>query len=208
VSDATPWVFVVDDDPSVRKALARLLQSADLQTETFPSAAAFLDHSRPDVPSCLILDVQMPEVDGLDLQRSLSDDPISLPIVFITGHGDIPKTVRALKAGAVDFLPKPFEDEVLLGAVQQAIAQDRQDRATRADVSTIKERVASLSPREHEVMGYVVSGLLNKQIARRLGVKEKTIKVHRGQVMRKMQAGSVAELVRMAEKVGIASQRD
>jgi RNA polymerase sigma factor (sigma-70 family) len=203
MTDASGFVFVVDDDPSVRKALARLLRSAGLQTETFSSAAEFLEFQRPDASGCVVLDVHMPETDGLELQQSLSEGHVSLPIIFISGHGDIPMSVRAMKAGAVDFLPKPFDDEELLRAVRQALAQDTRDREQRSNVSIIEERVASLSARERQVLAYVVTGMPNKQIARRLGIKEKTVKAHRGQVMQKMQAASLAELVRMAEKVGI-----
>jgi FixJ family two-component response regulator len=203
MTDTAAWVFVVDDDASVRKALTRLLRSAGWQAEAFASATEFLKYDRPDAPSCLVLDVQMPELDGLALQHSLSEGHISLPIIFISAFGDIPMTVQAIKAGAVDFLQKPISDKDLLRAVGQALAQDTHDRVSRSDVSLIQQRVASLSPREREVLSYVVSGKLNKQIGHQLGITEKTIKVHRGQVMRKMRAGSLAELVRMAEKVGI-----
>lgn len=201
----SPVVYVVDDDPSVRKALPRLLRSAGMRSEVFPSAVAFLEHELPDVPSCLILDVQMPEIDGLELQRRLSQEQLSLPIIFITGHGDIPMSVRAIKAGAVDFLTKPFDDEQLLSAVSLALQQAALDRARHSDESIIRQRVETLSPREREVLAHVVSGMLNKQIGRRLGVTEKTIKVHRAQVVRKMHASSLPELVRMAERVGITA---
>jgi len=205
-----PWVFVVDDDPSVRRSLVRSLRSAGLQSESFPTATAFLHFlncERPDAPACLVLDVQLPEVDGLQLQRELTARRNPLPIVFITGHGSIPMTVQAIKSGAIDLLPKPFDRQDLLRAVRQGIEQDVQARQVQMDVSDIERRVASLSPREREVLEYVVSGNLNKQIGRRLGVTEKTIKVHRGQVMRKMQAKSFADLVRMAQKVGIQGIR-
>jgi FixJ family two-component response regulator len=203
MTKVAPIVFVVDDDASVRRALARLLRADGLSVATFASAQEFLRHGRPDAPACLVLDVRMPELDGLELQRSLNEANSVLPIVFITGHGDIPMSVRAMKAGATDFLPKPFDDQELLSAVRQAIAKDQQGRRERANTAALRERVESLTAREHEVMALVVSGLLNKQIGHRLGVSEKTIKVHRGQAMRKMRAGSLAELVRMAEKIGI-----
>jgi FixJ family two-component response regulator len=205
VIDPAPLVFVVDDDPSVRKALGRLLRSAGLRAETFASAEEFLAWERPDAPGCVVLDVQMPGLNGLELQRKLDEDNVRLPIVIITGHGDIPMSVRAMKGGAVDFLPKPFEDQTFLDAVHQAVARDRQARQQRAEVSVLQERARSLTAREREVLGLVVSGLLNKQIGHKLGVTEKTIKVHRGQVMRKLQAGSLAELIRMAQKLDMAS---
>jgi len=210
IQPVQPCVFIVDDDPSVRKSLVRSLRSAGFQTESFPDANAFLDFLNggpPDAPACLVLDVQMPEVDGLQLQRQLSARPNPIPIIFITGHGSIPMTVQAIKSGAIDLLPKPFERKDLLRAVWQGIEQDTQARQVRSDVSGIERRVASLSAREREVLEYVVSGSLNKQIGRRLGVTEKTIKVHRGQVMRKMQAKSFADLVRTAQKVGIQGIR-
>lgn len=203
MTDKSEWVFVVDDDASIRTAVSRLLRSAGFHTETFSSAEAFLEYERPDAPSCLVLDVQLPQFNGLELQDILREGDHTLPIIFITGHGDIPMSVRAIRAGAVDFLPKPFVDDDLLRAVGRGIEQDRRDRRVRSDVSVIRQRFESLSPREREVLDYVVSGTLNKQIGYRLGVKEKTIKVHRGQVMRKMKAGSLAELVRMAETIGI-----
>jgi FixJ family two-component response regulator len=201
-------VFVVDDDPSVCKAVSRLLRSAGWEVHAFTSAAEFLQYDRPDATSCLVLDVQLPGLDGLELQHSLALGHVALPIIFITGHGDIPMTVHAMKSGAADFLSKPIDDVALLSAVEQALAKDAQQRESLSDVSDIWRRVESLSPREREVLGYVVAGRLNKQIAHRLGVTEKTIKVHRGQVMRKMQARSLADLVRMAEKIGIRDSQE
>jgi FixJ family two-component response regulator len=197
-----PVVFVVDDDDSVLKALGRLLRSHQFHVEAFSSAREFLHRDRPNTLGCLVLDVRMPGLDGLELQHKLNEVNANLPIIFITGHGDVPMSVQAMKAGAVDFLPKPFEDQDLVGAVRQAIANDVQARLRRAEAAGIGRRVESLTPREREVMALVVTGLLNKQIGRELGVTEKTVKVHRAQVMRKMAAGSLAELVRMAEKAG------
>jgi FixJ family two-component response regulator len=200
---AAPCVFVVDDDDSVRKALGRLLGSAGLRAETFGSAEEFLCHDRPDAPGCLLLDVELPGLDGLELQRRLDEANVGLPIIFITGHGDIPMSVQAMKAGAADFLAKPFDDETLLHAIRQAVTRDELVRQRDADVSIVRRRAESLSPREREVLVLVVSGFMNKQIGRRLGVTEKTIKVHRGQVMRKMNTRSLADLVRMAGMIGI-----
>ena len=206
--ETNAWVFIVDDDSSIRKALMRLFRLAGLQTECFPSAAAFLEYDRPEAPSCLVLDLQMPDCDGLELQRALRERHIELPIIFITGHGDVRTTAQGMKEGAVDFLPKPFEDEDLLRAVRQALEQSTRERDVRSSVFILQRRMGTLSPREQEVLGYVVSGMLNKQIGCRLGVTEKTIKVHRGQVMHKMEARSLAELVRMAEKLGIRGPQD
>jgi len=196
-----PTVYVVDDDESVCRALARLIRSVGLAAETFHSAKAFLDHTPPDGPACLVLDVRLPGASGLDLQAALSQAGRDLPIVFITGHGDVPTTVRAMKGGAIDFLQKPFNDQELLDCVQRAIARSRTQRAERAERAELDRRFQALTPREREILLHVVTGKLNKQIAGDLGIAEKTIKVHRGRVMEKMQAGSVAELVRMAEKL-------
>jgi FixJ family two-component response regulator len=198
-----PCVFVVDDDQSVRRSLGRLVASAGLRARTFGSAEEFLGQDQPDTPGCLLLDVHLPGLDGPGLQRRLGEANRGLPIIFLTGYGDIPTSVQAMKAGAVDFFPKPFDGEVLLGAIRQALARDVQARQHDADVAAVRRRAESLSPREHEVLVLVVSGFLNKQIGRRLGVTEKTIKVHRGQVMHKMQARSLPELVRMAALIGI-----
>jgi FixJ family two-component response regulator len=201
MNDAAPVVFVIDDDASVRRALGRLLKSAGYLVETFASADAFLRRPLPDSPACLVLDVYLPGLDGLELQRTLVEGSIALPIVFITGHGDIPTTVRAMKAGAVDFLPKPFDDDVLLNAVGQALARQANILQTASEAAEIRRRSEALSPRERQVMALVVRGLLNKQAGHELGVTEKTIKVHRARVMNKMQAASLAELVRMAERL-------
>jgi FixJ family two-component response regulator len=188
-------VFIVDDDASVREALANLMRSVGLHAQLFASAQEFLKTPQPDSPACLILDVRMPGLGGLDCQRQLADAGCHIPIIFMTGHGDIPMSVRAMKAGAVDFLTKPFRDQDLLDVVQQAIDRDRLRRA--------EERDIGLTPRERDVMAWVVSGRLNKQIAGELGTSEITVKVHRGHLMRKMQADSVADLVRMAGRLGV-----
>jgi FixJ family two-component response regulator len=201
-----PVVFVVDDDSSMREALRDLITSVGLVVEAFKSAREFLEHRRPDAPACLVLDVRLPGLSGLDLQRELLRMEAPIPIVFITGHGDIPMSVRAIKEGAVEFLAKPFRDQDLLDAIQHALEIDRAARQERTMVAELRRRYESLTKREREVMKLVVSGLLNKQIAGELGSSEVTIKIHRGQVMRKMRAQSVVQLVRMAEKIGIISE--
>jgi len=202
MTDSEAVVFVVDDDPSVRRSLRRLIRAAGFAVDSFASAQEFLERPRPDIPGCLVLDIHMPGVSGLDLQDELTAAEINLPIIFLTGYGTVPASVRAMKAGACDFLEKPVDDGALVDAIHQALERNRQARLEQAEIREIQGRVESLSPREREVLSLLLTGMLNKQIAFELGTTEKTIKVHRGRVMAKMQAGSMAELVRLAEKVG------
>jgi FixJ family two-component response regulator len=203
MTEVKPTVFVIDDDASVRKSLSRLLGSLGFDAETFASAEQFLKRDHYDGVGCIVLDVRMPGLSGMDLQEELNKADYHMPIIFITGHGDIPMSVEAMKKGAVDFLTKPFDDEELLEAVRKAIEKDRKSRADSIEVQGIRRRMERLTPREREIVRYVITGMLNKQIALKLDIAEKTIKVHRGRIMEKLCVDSVAELVRLAEKAGI-----
>ncbi len=205
MSSATPIVFVVDDDISVRESLELLIRFEGWQPETFASAQDFLDHPRALVPSCLVLDVSLPGLNGLDLQTRIAVERTDMPIVFITGHGDVPMTVQAMKAGAVEFFTKPFSDEVLLSAVRQAIERSRFLLGHEAEMQTLRDCYASLTPRERQVMGLVVNGLLNKQVGGELHISEITVKAHRGKVMKKMQADSLPDLVKMSARLALAA---
>ena len=207
MSEADAMIFVVDDDASMREALQRLLRSVGLQVTTFASAHEFLHHRGADVPGCLVLDVRLPGLSGLDLQHELATAQLDLPIIFITGYGDIPMTVRAMKAGAVEFLTKPFRDQDLLDAIQQALERDRLARAQRVEMAELRGRFAALTPRERDVFGLVVTGLQNKQVAAALGTSAITIKRHRAQVMHKMRVTSLAELVKIADHLGLPSPK-
>lgn len=198
-----PIVFVIDDDSSVRKSLSRLLRSADYTVEAFPSAEEFLRREHFDGVGCILLDVKMPGLSGIDLQEELSKADYHMPIIFITGHGNIPMSVQAMKKGAVDFLTKPFDDKELLQTIEKAIEKDTYARAEYDETLDIRRRIELLTPRENEILRYIITGMLNKQIALKLDIAEKTVKVHRGRIMEKLHANSVAELVRLAEKAGI-----
>ncbi len=202
MTTAEAVVFVVDDDAGTRASLKNLIRSVGLRVEAFASAHEFLGSPRPDMPGCLVLDVRLPGLSGLDLQKRMTEVGIEIPIVFITGHGDIPMSVRAMKAGAVEFLTKPFRDQELLDAIQQALERDRNAREQRTEAQELRRRYRLLTPREREVMALVVTGLLNKQVADQLGTSEASVKVHRQHVMEKMRAGSLAALVRMADRIG------
>jgi len=208
MSTVTPIVFIVDDDVSVRESLELLIQSEGWQAETFASAQEFLDHPRAALPSCLILDVSLPGLNGLELQERVAAERTDMPIIFITGHGDIPMTVRAMKAGAIEFLTKPFSDEALLNAIRQALQRSRLALSHEAEIRELRNCYALLTPRERQVLALVVSGLLNKQIGGELGISEITVKAHRGQVMQKMKADSLAALVKMAAKLRSARPPD
>ena len=205
MSDPNCIVFVVDDDPFVRESVEDLLSSAGFTVQTFGSATEFVQCRRPDVPACLILDVELPDISGLDLQTELAKSGIEMPIVFLTGHGDIPMSVRAMKAGAIEFLTKPFGKQELLDAIKEALLRDGEIRKQRSESFELQKRLGTLTPRERQVLALVVTGRLNKQIAGELGTTDLTIKVHRGRVMRKMGADSLADLVRMAEKLKISA---
>jgi RNA polymerase sigma factor (sigma-70 family) len=207
VTEAETIVYVVDDDLAMRRSLENLIRSVGLRVEAFASAQEFLSNRREDVPGCLVLDVRLPGLSGLDLQKRMAEADIEIPIIFITGHGDIPMTVQAMKAGAMEFLPKPFRDQELLDAIQQALERDRKSREQREEVEVLRSRFDLLTPREREVMPLLVAGLLNKQIAAELGSSETTVKIHKHHVMEKMRAGSLAELVTIAARIGIPTPK-
>jgi len=200
-SAAVPTVFIIDDDRGMRQSMKDLVESVGLRAESFATGEEFLKRKRTNDPSCLVLDVRLPQISGLDFQRQLAETGVEIPIIFVTAHGDVPMSVRALKSGAVEFLTKPFRDQDLLDAIQQALQRDRAARERQAEIHDLQERYRTLTAREREVMTLVVSGMLNKQIASEIGASEATVKIHRGHVMQKMQAGSVVDLLRMADKL-------
>jgi len=199
-----PTVFIIDDDPSARRGLTRLVRAAGINVESFSSAGDFLESGKFEGPGCIVLDVRMPEMTGPELQTELDEAEYSIPIIFLSAHADVETAAEAMKNGAVDFLTKPVDRDDLLGAIHTSLAKDAENRAQRAELSTIQEQIDTLTPREHEVMTYVIAGMLNKQIATELGISEETVKIHRGRVMQKLEVESVAELVRLCEKAGIA----
>jgi RNA polymerase sigma factor (sigma-70 family) len=207
MSEPESIVFVVDDDPSVRSAIERLIGTVGLQVQLFGSAQEFLASRLPNVPSCLVLDIRLPGISGLGLQRQLVEANVQIPIIFITSHGDVPMTVRAMKAGAVEFLTKPFHDQDLLDAIYLALEKDRGRRQQEAELTALRERFESLSPREREVVAMVVSGMLNKQIAAQIGTAENTVKIHRSRAMEKMQANSLADLVKMIQRLQVSPSK-
>jgi len=206
-SAVVPTVFIIDDDRGMRQAIQDLVESVGLRAESFATGEEFLKRKRTNDPSCLVLDVRLPQMSGLDFQRQLAEAGMQIPIIFVTAHGDVPMSVRALKSGAVEFLTKPFRDQDLLDAIQQALQRDRAERDRQAEIHDLQERYGALTAREQQVMALVVSGMLNKQIASEIGASEATVKIHRGNVMHKMQAGSVVDLVRMADKLKLSPHK-
>jgi FixJ family two-component response regulator len=206
-SAGVPTVFIIDDDRGMRESIQDLVESVGLRAESFATGGEFLKRKRTNDPSCLVLDVRLPQISGLDFQRQLAETGMQIPIIFVTAHGDVPMSVRALKSGAVEFLTKPFRDQDLLDAIQQALERDRDERDRQAEIHNLQERYGALTAREREVMALVVSGMLNKQMASEIGASEATVKIHRGNVMHKMQAGSVVDLVRMADKLKLSPHK-
>jgi len=206
-SAGVPTVFIIDDDRGMRQSIQDLVESVGLHAESFATGGEFLNRKRTNDPSCLVLDVRLPQMSGLDFQRQLAEAGMQIPIIFVTAHGDVPMSVRALKSGAVEFLTKPFRDQDLLDAIQQALQRDRAERDRQVEIHALQERYGALTAREQQVMALVVSGMLNKQIAYEIGASEATVKIHRGNVMHKMQAGSVVDLVRMADKLKLSPHK-